>query len=82
MADALCAECHADIAEQHAHSMHPLISFNNPGYLQSSWMAPSQEHTRMQAEIRANEHGELPQPTWPRSAPRSSLRRSTWVIFS
>jgi hypothetical protein len=57
MADALCAECHADIAEQHAHSMHPLISFNNPGYLLSSWMAPSQVHTRMQAEIRANDHG-------------------------
>jgi hypothetical protein len=33
MADALCAECHADIIEQHAHSMHRLSSFNNP----ASW---------------------------------------------
>jgi len=33
MADALCAECHADIIEQHAHSMHRLSSFNNPAYL-------------------------------------------------
>jgi tetratricopeptide (TPR) repeat protein len=32
MRDAFCAECHADIAEQHAVSMHRLSSFNNPVY--------------------------------------------------
>jgi tetratricopeptide (TPR) repeat protein/cytochrome b subunit of formate dehydrogenase len=32
MADAVCAECHADIAERHAGSMHRLSSFNNPAY--------------------------------------------------
>lgn len=32
MRDAFCAECHADIAEQHAASMHRLSSFNNPVY--------------------------------------------------
>lgn len=32
MRDAFCAECHADIAEQHATSMHRLSSFNNPVY--------------------------------------------------
>jgi hypothetical protein len=57
IADALCAECNADIAEQYAHSMQPLSSFNNPAYLMSSWMAPSHEHTQMQAELMANERG-------------------------
>jgi len=32
MQDAVCAECHADIAERHAGSMHRLSSFNNPAY--------------------------------------------------
>jgi tetratricopeptide (TPR) repeat protein len=32
MGDAACAECHAEIAEQHARSMHGLSSFNNPAY--------------------------------------------------
>ena len=32
MVDAVCAECHADIAERHAGSMHRLSSFNNPAY--------------------------------------------------
>jgi tetratricopeptide (TPR) repeat protein len=32
MADAVCAECHADIAERHAGSMHRFSSFNNPAY--------------------------------------------------
>ena len=32
MRDAFCADCHADIAEQHAASMHRLSSFNNPVY--------------------------------------------------
>lgn len=32
MVDAVCAECHADIAEQHERSMHRLSSFNNPAY--------------------------------------------------
>jgi tetratricopeptide (TPR) repeat protein len=32
MGDETCAECHADIAEQHAGSMHRLSSFNNPAY--------------------------------------------------
>jgi tetratricopeptide (TPR) repeat protein len=32
MGDAVCAECHADIAEQHARSMHAMSSFNNPAY--------------------------------------------------
>jgi tetratricopeptide (TPR) repeat protein len=32
MGDATCAECHADIAAQHAGSMHRLSSFNNPAY--------------------------------------------------
>jgi tetratricopeptide (TPR) repeat protein len=32
MGDATCAECHADIAAQHARSMHRLSSFNNPAY--------------------------------------------------
>jgi hypothetical protein len=32
MADAVCAECHPDIAKQHEHSMHRLSSFNNPAY--------------------------------------------------
>ncbi|MFE8032925.1 DUF3488 domain-containing protein [Thiohalocapsa marina] len=30
--DHVCAECHADIAERHAGSMHRLSSFNNPAY--------------------------------------------------
>lgn len=32
MRDDFCAECHADIAEQHATSMHRHSSFNNPVY--------------------------------------------------
>ncbi len=32
MQDDFCAECHADIAQQHAGSMHRLSSFNNPAY--------------------------------------------------
>ncbi|WP_462329788.1 multiheme c-type cytochrome [Thiohalocapsa halophila] len=32
MQDATCAECHADIAAQHAGSMHRFSSFNNPAY--------------------------------------------------
>lgn len=32
MQDAVCAECHADIAERHAGSMHRLSSFTNPVY--------------------------------------------------
>ncbi|WP_006747766.1 multiheme c-type cytochrome [Thioalkalivibrio paradoxus] len=32
MRDAFCAECHADIADQHAASMHRFSSFNNPVY--------------------------------------------------
>jgi tetratricopeptide (TPR) repeat protein len=32
MRDEVCAECHADIAERHAGSMHRLSSFNNPAY--------------------------------------------------
>jgi tetratricopeptide (TPR) repeat protein len=32
MTDATCAECHEDIARNHAHSMHRLSSFNNPAY--------------------------------------------------
>jgi tetratricopeptide (TPR) repeat protein len=32
MVDAVCAECHADISERHAGSMHRLSSFNNPAY--------------------------------------------------
>jgi len=32
MTDEVCAECHADIAERHAGSMHRLSSFNNPAY--------------------------------------------------
>jgi tetratricopeptide (TPR) repeat protein len=32
MQDRVCAECHADIAERHAGSMHRLSSFNNPAY--------------------------------------------------
>lgn len=32
MHDAVCAECHAEIAERHAGSMHRLSSFNNPAY--------------------------------------------------
>jgi tetratricopeptide (TPR) repeat protein len=32
MGDAVCAECHAEIAEQHGRSMHRLSSFNNPAY--------------------------------------------------
>jgi len=32
MGDAACAECHAQIAERHAGSMHRLSSFNNPAY--------------------------------------------------
>jgi tetratricopeptide (TPR) repeat protein len=32
MGDETCAECHADIAERHAGSMHALSSFNNPAY--------------------------------------------------
>jgi len=32
MQDETCAECHADIAAQHAGSMHRLSSFNNPAY--------------------------------------------------
>ncbi|MCG6941610.1 MAG: aspartate phosphatase [Thiohalocapsa sp.] len=32
MQDETCAECHADIAAQHAGSMHHLSSFNNPAY--------------------------------------------------
>jgi tetratricopeptide (TPR) repeat protein len=32
MRDDFCAECHADIAEQHAGGMHRFSSFNNPVY--------------------------------------------------
>ena len=32
MQDDTCAECHADIAHQHANGMHRLSSFNNPAY--------------------------------------------------
>jgi tetratricopeptide (TPR) repeat protein len=32
MTDAVCAECHADIARRHAYSMHRFSSFNNPAY--------------------------------------------------
>ncbi len=32
MQDETCAECHTEIAEQHAGSMHRLSSFNNPAY--------------------------------------------------
>ncbi len=32
MTDEACAECHPDIARQHAKSMHRLSSFNNPAY--------------------------------------------------
>lgn len=32
MGDAVCAECHADIAAQHERSMHRMSSFNNPAY--------------------------------------------------
>ncbi len=32
MVDGVCAECHRDIAERHAGSMHRLSSFNNPAY--------------------------------------------------
>jgi tetratricopeptide (TPR) repeat protein len=32
MRDAVCAECHADIAQQHERSMHRMSSFNNPAY--------------------------------------------------
>ncbi len=32
MADAVCAECHVEIARQHAGSMHRFSSFNNPAY--------------------------------------------------
>jgi tetratricopeptide (TPR) repeat protein len=32
MRDQVCAECHADIAEQHERSMHRMSSFNNPAY--------------------------------------------------
>jgi tetratricopeptide (TPR) repeat protein len=32
MGDAACAECHTQIAERHAGSMHRLSSFNNPAY--------------------------------------------------
>ncbi|MGD8275581.1 MAG: multiheme c-type cytochrome [Thiohalocapsa sp.] len=32
MRDETCAECHADLAAQHAGSMHRLSSFNNPAY--------------------------------------------------
>lgn len=32
MVDQVCAECHGDIAERHAGSMHRLSSFNNPAY--------------------------------------------------
>ncbi len=32
MGDEVCAECHADIAEQAAQSMHRMSSFNNPAY--------------------------------------------------
>ncbi|WP_254045339.1 multiheme c-type cytochrome [Thiohalocapsa sp. ML1] len=32
MQDDTCAECHADIAAQHAGSMHGMSSFNNPAY--------------------------------------------------
>lgn len=32
MADAVCAECHAEVAERHAGSMHRFSSFNNPAY--------------------------------------------------
>jgi len=32
MRDAACAQCHADIAQQHERSMHRMSSFNNPAY--------------------------------------------------
>ena len=32
MRDGVCAECHADIAQQHERSMHRMSSFNNPAY--------------------------------------------------
>ncbi|MGD8631467.1 MAG: multiheme c-type cytochrome, partial [Gammaproteobacteria bacterium] len=32
MTDAVCKECHADIASQHEYSMHRFSSFNNPAY--------------------------------------------------
>ncbi len=32
MGDETCADCHADIAAQHARSMHRMSSFNNPAY--------------------------------------------------
>jgi hypothetical protein len=32
MVDAVCTECHAQIGERHAGSMHRLSSFNNPAY--------------------------------------------------
>ncbi|MGB5260077.1 MAG: multiheme c-type cytochrome [Gammaproteobacteria bacterium] len=32
MTDEVCAECHADIAQTHAHSMHRFSSMNNPAY--------------------------------------------------
>ncbi len=32
MTDAVCAECHEDIARQHEYSMHRFSSFNNPAY--------------------------------------------------
>jgi hypothetical protein len=32
MTDEVCAECHADIAQSHAHSMHRFSSMNNPAY--------------------------------------------------
>ncbi len=32
MTDASCAECHADIARSHEHSMHRFSSMNNPAY--------------------------------------------------
>jgi len=32
MGDEACAECHAEIAERHAGSMHAMSSFNNPAY--------------------------------------------------
>ena len=35
MGDETCAECHRDIAAQHARSMHRLSSFNNPAYRKS-----------------------------------------------
>ena len=35
MGDETCAECHRDIAAQHARSMHRFSSFNNPAYRRS-----------------------------------------------